>query len=122
MAGPGEIGEQLKTLRARRGLTQIAAAEAIGIERSSLAHYERGARKPNLEDFLAIADFYKVTVDALETGTAASGVATVSGKPHRGKPRHETDEQLVLRFFGQISLEERLAFLKILERLAGNRG
>lgn len=58
-----EIGSKLKLLRKERGLTQSDVGEAIGQERSTIACYETGKRKPDVETLEKLAVLYKVTLD-----------------------------------------------------------
>lgn len=52
-------------LRKQSGISQEAAAEAIGISSSALSSYESGMRKPKYEKVEKIADYYGVSVDYL---------------------------------------------------------
>lgn len=54
MSSARDIGQRLKQAREAVGLTQVAAAERLGISQGSLAGYEQGSRQPP-EDFLASA-------------------------------------------------------------------
>ena len=58
-----EISEKLKLLRKERGLTQSDVGQAIGQERSTIACYETGKRKPDVETLEKLARLYKVTLD-----------------------------------------------------------
>lgn len=57
------IGDKLKMLRKERGLTQSQVAEKIGQERSTVACYENGSRKPAVDVLEKIASLYGVTLD-----------------------------------------------------------
>lgn len=52
-------------LRKSKGLTQKAAAKALGISQSLLSHYENGVRECTLDFVIRIADFYNVTCDRI---------------------------------------------------------
>lgn len=58
-----DIHEKLKLLRKERKLTQSEVAEAIGQERSTIACYETGKRKPDIATLEKLARLYKVTLD-----------------------------------------------------------
>lgn len=58
-----EISEKLKLLRKERGLTQNDVGQAIGQERSTIACYETGKRKPDVETLEKLARLYRVTLD-----------------------------------------------------------
>ena len=55
----------LKTLRKEVGMSQSDLANALGIERSTIAKYETGDRYPDIEMLCKIADVLKVSTDEL---------------------------------------------------------
>lgn len=55
----------LSLLRKEKGLSQRAAASALGVSQAVLSHYENGLREPGLEFVAAAADYYKVSTDFL---------------------------------------------------------
>lgn len=55
----------LRTLRRRQGLTQIEAAQSVGVSRQALSNYERGLREPSLKSLIIMSDLYKVSLDEL---------------------------------------------------------
>lgn len=57
--------ERLKELRIQRGLTQKAVAEATGIAPVAYQRYEYGTREPAFQKFIALADYFGVTLDYL---------------------------------------------------------
>lgn len=57
----------MKALRRERKLTQEDAAGAVGLSRSHLAGIERGHDLPGRELLIALANFYRVSVDWLAT-------------------------------------------------------
>ncbi|HHT45640.1 MAG TPA: helix-turn-helix transcriptional regulator [Fastidiosipila sp.] len=59
------LGMRLAGLRAARGLRQVDVARALNCDRKSISHYERGEREPDLDRLVALADFYKCTIDFL---------------------------------------------------------
>ena len=58
-----EMHEKLKLLRKERGFTQSQVAEKIGQERSTVACYENGSRKPAVDVLEKLAHLYGVTLD-----------------------------------------------------------
>lgn len=56
---------EMETLRKRRGLSQAALAEKIGISQSALGNYERGTRAPDKDIIVALARFFNVSCDYL---------------------------------------------------------
>lgn len=59
------IGDTLKQLRAKRGLTSEELCAKIGIKGGSYRNYERNDRKPDYDTLVKLADFYGVTTDYL---------------------------------------------------------
>lgn len=59
------IAENLKTLRRGRDLTQEEAAEALGVSAQSVSKWERGDTCPDITLLPALANFYRVSIDAL---------------------------------------------------------
>ena len=59
------LADNLITLRNIKGLTQEQVAEIIGISRQSYAKWEQGETAPDIEKCDKLAQFYKITIDAL---------------------------------------------------------
>lgn len=59
------LGKRLKQVRKEKGLTQIKAAELLGIPSRTYVAYERSEREANSEMLIKLADFYDVTIDYL---------------------------------------------------------
>ncbi len=55
----------LRVLRKRRGLSQVAVQMATGIEQALLSKYENGRRVPPTETLMILSDFYDVSIDYL---------------------------------------------------------
>lgn len=55
----------LKAARVNAGLTQLEAAEKLGISKGTLASYEMYKTKPDVERAQKIADLYGLTVDGI---------------------------------------------------------
>jgi transcriptional regulator with XRE-family HTH domain len=72
----GSLAQQLRVLRARRGLTLTEASKSMGITRHTLAALERGDQDPHYPTLLKIAEFYEVPVEELlEETVLAAGKA-----------------------------------------------
>ena len=70
-----QVGPRLKRLRAQRGITLTALADATGISKSTLSRLETGQRRASLELLLPLAHAYRVPLDDLV------------GAPEVGDPR-----------------------------------
>ncbi|MDI3480825.1 MAG: repressor LexA [Tepidanaerobacteraceae bacterium] len=62
------IGDRIKYLREKNNVTQQQLADATGLERGNLSHYEKNKIKPSAETIVALARFFKVSTDWLLTG------------------------------------------------------
>ena len=76
------LGERIKALRRRAGLSQEQVAEQVGVSRQAVAKWESGERAPDLNNCAALAELYHVTLDDLvRHDRAKTGV----GVPPKGK-------------------------------------
>ena len=55
----------LKLYRKQHGLTQEQVAEQLGVSRQAVAKWERGETVPDLDNIIALADIYEVSIDFL---------------------------------------------------------
>ncbi|GBF35502.1 transcriptional regulator, Cro/CI family [Desulfocucumis palustris] len=59
------LGNRLKKARMKRGLTQIQAAQILGIANTALSNYERGERDPDTTLLKRLSELYGVSADHL---------------------------------------------------------
>lgn len=59
------LKENLQILRKRAKLTQEQAASQIGVSRQALSKWESGESQPDIENCMALAELYNVTLDDL---------------------------------------------------------
>ena len=59
------FGERLKELRLEQGKTQDQVAKDLGIFSISYLHYEKNQREPSFEILVAIAKYFKISLDYL---------------------------------------------------------
>jgi len=57
--------ERLKELRKRKGLSQVALAEKLGLSKSTIGAYETGDITPSVEALNVLADFFNVDINYL---------------------------------------------------------
>jgi len=62
---PGEIGERLRIARDAANMTQAAAAEAIGVARTTIVAIEQGLRRVRINELQSLAKAYRTSVNAL---------------------------------------------------------
>lgn len=60
-----EIGNQIRQLRLRRGITQEAMAQHLGITAQAISKWERGVATPDIAMLPDISAFFGVTIDEL---------------------------------------------------------
>ena len=60
-----ELGEIIKELRTKRGLTQGSLGELVNLAESTISLYESNKRSPDYETLKKIADFFDVSLDYL---------------------------------------------------------
>lgn len=60
-----DFKDRLKELRKRKGLSQVALSERLGLSKSTIGAYETGDITPSLEALNTIADFFNVGIDYL---------------------------------------------------------
>lgn len=59
------LAENLLLLRKRNRLTQEQVAGAVGVSRQALSKWETGESAPDIDNCIALARFYDVTLDDL---------------------------------------------------------
>lgn len=60
-----ELKDMLRQLRKENRYTQAQLAELLGMTQAGYNRYEAGAREPDLDSILRIADFYGISTDYL---------------------------------------------------------
>lgn len=60
-----KVGNTIKSLRIKEGMTQDLLASKLNISRSSIGMYENGEREPSLEILEKIADLFNVDMNYL---------------------------------------------------------
>lgn len=66
------LGDEMRRLRKQRKLNQYDLAEAMGMSQATIASWENGTRKPDIEAIAKMAEFFNTTTDAL-LGVRAAG-------------------------------------------------
>ena len=59
------LGECLRALREKEGLTQKQVANYLQLSRSTYTYYELGKRQPNLQTLSRLAELFHVSADYL---------------------------------------------------------
>lgn len=59
------IGEELKTNRLIRNLTQKQLANATNISQQAISTYEKNQKEPTISNCIKLADYYNISLDEL---------------------------------------------------------
>ncbi len=78
-----KLGERLRMLRTRAGLSQAALGARLGRSPSAIDRYEMGQRRVSLADLLRLSKILNVPLEAFLGGAAGRGSST-RGSPVRG--------------------------------------
>lgn len=66
-----EFHQRLYELRRKAGLSQEELANLVGVTRQAVQKWESGASKPDLDNIVALADYFQVSLDHLIVGQDA---------------------------------------------------
>ena len=72
------LPEMIKKLRKKRGLSQKALAELIGVSPSIISGYETGERTPSVEILLAMSKLFNCSTDLMLGRTIPPPGSTLS--------------------------------------------
>ena len=61
------IGESIKKRREEKGISALKLADEIGVSKVAIHAFERGAKSPSVNTFIAIADVLGITPAKLLT-------------------------------------------------------
>lgn len=82
-----ELKDKLAELRNKKGLSQIAAAEALNVSRQAISRWETGASAPGTENLIELSRLYGVSMDELvnggESGRAENEAESAASAPPR---------------------------------------
>ena len=59
------LPENLKNARKSKGLTQQQLADLLGLDRSAIAHYEKGSAMPHARNIQRVCNISEITFDEL---------------------------------------------------------
>ena len=86
-----ELKDKLAELRNKKGLSQIAAAEALNVSRQAISRWETGASAPSTENLIELSRLYGVSMDELvnggESGRAENDAESAASAPPRRTSR-----------------------------------
>ena len=110
------IGDTLKRLRTKKGLTSEELCSKIGIKGGSYRNYERNDRKPDYDTLVKLADFYGVTTDYL----LGRPDAIEPADPIASLPTVDEMEKDLFREWLDLDEASRKAFLDVLRKIVAD--
>ncbi len=114
------MGEKIRGLRKRLGLSQEELAEKLGVSRQAVSKWETGSDIPAAGKLKEIADFFGVTVDSLlRDETTPEPVPVAPAKPDKAEKRPKLSRQKTAAVFFLAAAVMILVFLLCLI-LSGN--
>ena len=83
-----EFRERLFELRRQAGLSQEELANLLGVTRQAVQKWEAGTSRPDMDNLVSLADYFKVSLDYLVTGreTAPLPAPTIVNNYYHDKP------------------------------------
>lgn len=90
------VSERIQELRKSRGVSQEELANALGVSRQAVSKWESGQSFPELDNIIALSDYFGVSADHMLKGTDTPQV-TKSQTPIASKPKRSLDD--ILRKF-----------------------
>lgn len=85
-------GKKIAELRRFRSLSQEALAEKIGVSRQAVSKWERGEASPDMDNVIALADVFGITVDDLLGDKKAVDLIAAAAAPSAQPPVDKTPE------------------------------
>lgn len=94
------LPERIKECRKAIGLTQQELAESLDLSQQTIAFWETGRRKPDIDTLSRMADFFHVTTDYLlgrnETGNSKDDeIVPITVAAHTSSPLTSEEEERV---------------------------
>lgn len=110
------FGESLKRLRQQTGLRQDDLTRMAGVERSTVANWERGAKQPSLGTLVRLSEILGVSLDDLV------GTARAAGPPPPASYRALASDPLVKLLAERTGVPAKAiaAFIVALQAAEGN--
>lgn len=106
----GALGQRVRDLRLAKGVTQVELAVEIGVSRAHIAKIETGSHPPGREALAALARFFGVTMEFLQSGTTAA--------PKGGRFVEDMEELAWLDLWRAIPVAERPRIVRMLRAAA----
>jgi transcriptional regulator with XRE-family HTH domain len=110
-----QIGNRLRGLREKIGISQRELAKRIDMPYQNISNYERGFRQPDYDTLILLANYYEVTTDYLLYGNTENILLTTN-EPVVLEIEDIINKNIIIRLDGREitmdELEEMLSYLK----------
>jgi len=106
----GPLGSRVRALRMAKDVTQVELAAEIGVSRAHIAKMETGGDPPGREVLHALARFFNVSMDYLQTGRTDA--------PKKGRFVDNVEELAWLDLWHSIPAAERPRVMRMLRAAA----
>lgn len=85
-----DFRDRLFDLRRQAGLSQEELANLLGLTRQAVQKWEAGTSRPDMDNLVSLADYFKVSLDYLVTGKEASPppAPTIVNNYYSDRPDH----------------------------------
>ena len=118
-----DFKERLRELRQQRGYSQEELAKQLGLSKSAISMYERGARTPDFETMELLADFFNVDMNYILGKEMCSTYYIKPEAAEAAKELYERDELRVLFDAARDVSEEDIRYVAtLLEKLKQKEG
>ncbi len=114
------FGENLKTLRNARSLSQKELAEKLGFSFQNISKWERNESLPDIKTLLDIAKFFGTTTDSLLGYTPTKIISKLTVTPESAsifKTYPDHDEKVTNKMIFAVNAEGRIAAIVYVPRL-----
>ena len=110
------IGDNLKTIRLKRGLSQNDVADKLNISRQAISKWERNISSPDIETLKKLKDLYDVSYDELISQTKTEIDTSSVDKDHNIDIFKGREQKIIhsLIIIGMLVLSCSLPFLGVI--------
>lgn len=110
------VGERIKKLREKRGISRAAMAHVLGIKESKIQDIERGKQKLPSDLLTKLSRYFEVEVEHILTG--ASGAAEEKGEYHKGAGALSREEEVLVDKYRHLKPGDRTRAQALVDALA----
>ena len=97
------LGERMKHIRTKKGLSQEALADMTNISRVNISRIENGSRIPSIDALIDIANALEVSADDLLVDSLKFSLSTADSELHRLLlDCNEIEEKILTRNAGEL--------------------